>query len=146
MMMDTSLDTPGPISFRDKLAAHALMTREDANKIPSFRRRIGRGGRLLIDRRNLAAKCKVELDPWKADRFKYDQEDSDEDLDYEMDQYDIQLMQNRAIMLAKARDQAHAQARRLQAEQAAAQNAVSNPGQTMGSNPGPGAIAPTSET
>ncbi|CEL01650.1 Putative Enhancer of polycomb-like protein 1 [Aspergillus calidoustus] len=151
MMMDTSLDTPGPISFRDKLAAHALMTREDANKIPSFRRRIGRGGRLLIDRRNLASKCKVELDPWKADRFKYDQEDSDEDLDYEMDQYDIQLMQNRAIMLAKARDQAHAQAqaaqaRRLQAEQAAAQNAVSNTGQTMGSNPGPGAIAPVSET
>ncbi|KAJ0413873.1 enhancer of polycomb-like-domain-containing protein [Aspergillus carlsbadensis] len=149
-IMDTSLDTPGPISFRDKLAAHALITREDANKIPSFRRRIGRGGRLLIDRRNLASNCKVELDPWKADRFKYDQEDSDEDLDYEMEQYDIQLMQNRAIMLAKARDQAHAQAqaaqaRRLQAEQAA-QNAASNSEQTMGSNPGPGAIAPTSET
>ncbi|KAL2815934.1 enhancer of polycomb-like-domain-containing protein [Aspergillus granulosus] len=151
-MMDTSLDTPGPISFRDKLAAHALITREDADKIPSFRRRIGRGGRLFIDRRNLASKCKVELDPWKADRFKYDQEDSDEDIDYEMDQYDIQLMQNRAIMLAKARDQAHAhaqaaQARRLQAEQAAAvNNTAPNPGQTMGSNPGPGAIAPTSET
>ncbi|KAL2855469.1 enhancer of polycomb-like-domain-containing protein [Aspergillus pseudoustus] len=148
-MMDTSLDTPDPISFRDKLA---LITREDANKIPSFRRRIGRGGRLFIDRRNLASKCRVDLDPWKADRFKYDQEDSDEDIDYEMDQYDIQLMQNRAIMLAKARDQAHAQAqaaqaRRLQAEQAAAvNNSATNPGQTMGSNPGPGAIAPTSET
>ncbi|KAL3457805.1 enhancer of polycomb-like-domain-containing protein [Aspergillus heterothallicus] len=152
MMMDTSLDTASPTSFRDKLAAHALITRDDASKIPSFRRRIGRGGRLFIDRRNFASNCRAELDPWKADRFKYDQEDSDDDIDYEMDQYDIQLMQNRAIMLAKARDQAHAQAqaaqaRRLQAEQAAAINsAVSNPGQTMGSNPGPGAIAPTSET
>ncbi|KAL4872034.1 hypothetical protein BDV12DRAFT_183305 [Aspergillus spectabilis] len=148
-MLDSALDTTGPISFRDKLAAHALLTSEDANKMPSFRRRIGRGGRLLIDRRNLATGCRVELDPWKADRFKYDQEDSDEDPDYEMDQYDIQIMQNRAIMLAKARDQAHAQAqaaqaRRLQAEQAVVNNP--NPGQTMGSNPGPGAIAPTAET
>ncbi|KAL2828253.1 enhancer of polycomb-like-domain-containing protein [Aspergillus cavernicola] len=148
-MLDSALDTAGPISFRDKLAAHGLITSEEANKIPSFRRRIGRGGRLLIDRRNLASRCRVELDPWKADRFKYDQEDSDEDLDYEMDQFDIQIMQNRAIMLAKARDQAHAQAqaaqaRRLQAEQIAVNNPP-NPGQTMGSNPGPGAVAPTLE-
>lgn len=148
-MQDSALDTAGPISFRDKLAAHAMITSEDANKMPSFRRRIGRGGRLLIDRRNLASRCRVELDHWKADRFKFDQEDSDEDIDYEMDQFDIQIMQNRAIMLAKARDQAHAQAqaaqaRRLQAEQAAANNP--NTGQTMGSNPGPGAIAPTAET
>ncbi|KKK14078.1 hypothetical protein P175DRAFT_0484224 [Aspergillus ochraceoroseus IBT 24754] len=150
-MMDTALDTAGPVSFRDKLAAHDLVMSEDTSKMPSFRRRIGRGGRLLIDRRNLAARCRVELDPWKADRFKYDQEDSEDDLGYEMDQYDIQIMQNRAIMIAKARDQAHAQAaqvqaqRRLQAEQAAASN-PSNPGQTTGSNLGPGAVAPTSET
>lgn len=141
------MDTAGPMSFRDKLAAHSSITSEDAKTMPSFRRRIGRGGRLLIDRRNFASQCRVELDPWKADRFKYDQEDSDEDLDYEMDQYDIQIMQNRAIMLAKARDQAQAQvaqARRLQAEQAAINNP--NSGQTMGSNPGPGAVAPASET
>ncbi|KAL3432178.1 enhancer of polycomb-like protein 1 [Aspergillus tetrazonus] len=150
---DLALDMSGTVSYRDKLAEHALIMSEDANKMPSFRRRIGRGGRLLIDRRNFASRCRVELDPWKADRFKYDQEDSDEDLDYEMDQYDISLMQNRAIMLAKARDQAHAQAqaaqvRRLQAEQAALNNLNSGQtsGQTMGSNPGPGAIAPTPET
>jgi enhancer of polycomb-like protein len=150
---DLALDMSGTVSYRDKLAEHALIMSEDANKMPSFRRRIGRGGRLLIDRRNFASRCRVELDPWKADRFKYDQEDSDEDLDYEMDQYDISLMQNRAIMLAKARDLAHAQAqaaqvRRLQAEQAALNNLNSGQtsGQTMGSNPGPGAIAPTPET
>ncbi|KAL4967315.1 enhancer of polycomb-like protein 1 [Aspergillus stella-maris] len=148
-MLDSVIDTAGTTSFRDKLAAHALITHEDTNKMPSFRRRIGRGGRLFIDRRNLASQCRVELDPWKADRFKYDQDDSDDDLDYEMDPFDIQIMQNRAIMLAKAREQQHAQAqaaqaRRLQAEQAVINNP--NPGQTMGSNPGPGAVAPTAET
>ncbi|KAL3480674.1 enhancer of polycomb-like-domain-containing protein [Aspergillus californicus] len=149
-MLDSSLDTIGPISFRDKFAVHALITSEEATKMPSFRRRIGRGGRLMIDRRNLPSPCRVELDPWKADRFKYDHEDSDEEVDYEMDQFDIHIMQNRAIMLAKARDHAHAQAqaaqaRRLQAEQAALNNPP-NLGQTMGSNPGPGAVAPTPET
>ncbi|KAL4941437.1 hypothetical protein BDV06DRAFT_180660 [Aspergillus oleicola] len=151
-MLDSALDTAGTTSFRDKLAAHALITSEDTNKMPSFRRRIGRGGRLFIDRRNLASRCRAELDPWKADRFKYDQDDSDDDLDYEMDPFDIQVMQNRAIMFAKTRDQQHAQAqaqaRRLQVEQAVINNNNNNPnpGQTMGSNPGPGAVAPTAET
>ncbi|GAA86296.1 histone acetyltransferase complex component Epl1 [Aspergillus luchuensis IFO 4308] len=162
-MLDSPLDTTSAIALRDKLAPHAMELSVDTSKMPSFRRRIGRGGRLWIDRRNLVSRCRVELDPWKADRFKYDQEDSDEDLEFEGDQYDIQIMQHRAIMAAKARDQAaaaaqaHAQAqaqqaqaqaqaqRRLQAEQTSATNPPSG-GQTMGSNPGPGAIASTSET
>jgi hypothetical protein len=67
----------------------------------------------------------------KTDRFKYDQEDSDEEPTYDTDAYSIQIMQHRAITMAKAREQAavaaqaHAQAqaqaaqqRRLQADQA----------------------------
>ncbi|EAU32385.1 conserved hypothetical protein [Aspergillus terreus NIH2624] len=162
-MLDSALDTTSALSLRDKLASHAMDLSDDTSRMPSFRRRIGRGGRLWIDRRNLASRCKVEMDPWKADRFKYDQEDSDEELQYERDQFDIQIMQHRAIMAAKARDQAaaaaqaHAQAqaaqataqaqalRRLQADQTT-NNPPSNAGQTMGSNPGPGAVAPTAET
>ncbi|OOF91136.1 hypothetical protein ASPCADRAFT_211418 [Aspergillus carbonarius ITEM 5010] len=162
-MLESTLDTTSALALRDKLAPHAMELSEDTSKMPSFRRRIGRGGRLWIDRRKLASRCRVEMDPWKADRFKYDQEDSDDDLDFERDQYDIQIMQHRAIMAAKARDQqaaaaaqahaqaqaaqaqAQAQARRLQAEQTSATNPPSG-GQTMGSNPGPGAIASTSET
>lgn len=162
-MMDTSLDTTSALSFRDKLAPRTMTElHDDTSRIPSFRRRIGRGGRLLIDRRNIAAPCRVELDPLKADRFKFDREDSDEELDYERDQHNIQTMQHRAIMAAKARDQAaaaaqahaqaqaaHAQAqvqaqRRLQVDQVAGNH--NNMGQTMGSNPGPGAAAPISET
>ncbi|PYH88547.1 enhancer of polycomb-like protein 1 [Aspergillus ellipticus CBS 707.79] len=160
-MLDSALDTPSAIALRDKLAPHAMVLSEDTSKMPSFRRRIGRGGRLWIDRRNVASSCRVEMDPVKADRFKFDQ-DSDEEIEYDRDPYDTQIMQHRAIMAAKARDQAaaaqaHAQAqaaqaqaqaqaqRRLQAEQTAANNPPSG-GQPMGSNPGPGAVASASET
>ncbi|KAB8237779.1 enhancer of polycomb-like protein 1 [Aspergillus alliaceus] len=158
-MMDTSLDNAGSLSFRDKLASQTMVMSDATSRMPSFRRRIGRGGRLFIDRRNLVSRCKAEMDPWKVDRFKYDQEDSDEDLDFERDQFDTQIMQHRAIMMAKARDQAaaaaqaHAQAQTAQAQaQAQAQRRLqadqtaNNSGQTMGSNPGPGAAAPIPET
>ena len=150
-MMDTSLDNTSALTLRDKLDLA-----DDTSKIPSFRRRIGRGGRLLIDRRNIAAPCRVEMDPLKADRYKYDQEDSDEEMDFERDQYDIQIMQHRAIMAAKARDQAaaaaHAQAQ-VQAAQAQAQRRLqadqttgNGNGPSNNSGTGPGAVASTSET
>ncbi|KAF7162218.1 hypothetical protein CNMCM5623_007613 [Aspergillus felis] len=162
MMLDSALDTANSLSFRDKLVPRTWEVNEDTSRIPSFRRRIGRGGRLMIDRRNLVSRCRIELDPLKADRFKYDREDSDDESEFECDPYDVQIMQHRAIMAAKARDQAaaaaqaHAQAqaaqaqaqaqaqKRLQAEQTTTNNGPPNMGQTMGSNPGPGAVASTS--
>ncbi|KAL2217161.1 enhancer of polycomb-like-domain-containing protein [Thermoascus aurantiacus ATCC 26904] len=161
-MHEPTLDV-GSIYFRDKFAPHTMHVDEDASRIPSFRRRIGRGGRLMIDRRNLVSRCRVDMDPLKADRYKYDHDDSDDEPVYERDKYDIQIMQHRAIMAAKARDQAaaaaqaHAQAqaaqaqaqaqaqRRLQADQVAA-NGPHNMGPTMGSNPGPGAITASPAT
>ena len=144
-MMDTSLDDTSPLVSRDKLASRAIQLHEEPHKLPSFRRRVGRGGRLLIDRRNFGVRRRVELDPIKADRFKFDQEDSDEEPVYETDGYSVQIMQHRAITMAKAREQAavaaqaHAQAqaqavqaqaqRRLQAEQSA------NPGSNLGLTP-----------
>ncbi|KAJ5302170.1 hypothetical protein PENANT_c008G02914 [Penicillium antarcticum] len=103
--MDTSLDVTSPLYSRDKLASHALALHDEPHKMPSFRRRVGRGGRLMIDRRNMGTH-KVELDPLKADRFKFDQEDSDEEPEYDTDAYSIQIMQHRAITMAKAREQA----------------------------------------
>ncbi|THC92028.1 hypothetical protein EYZ11_008495 [Aspergillus tanneri] len=159
-MSGSAIDTLNSLSFRETMASHSMVLGEDTSKMPSFRRRVGRGGRLWIDRRNLVSRCRVEADPWKADRFKYDQEDSEDELEYEYDPYDIQLMQHRAMIVAKARDQAAAQAhaqaqaaqaqaqaqaqRRLQADQTA--NNPTNTGHTMGSKPGPGAVAPVSET
>ncbi|KAJ9195759.1 hypothetical protein DTO164E3_6594 [Paecilomyces variotii] len=151
--------------YFNKFAPHAMDVDGDTSRIPSFRRRIGRGGRLMIDRRNLASRSRVEMDPLIADRFKYDQDDSDEEIIYEADKYDIQIMQHRAIMAAKARDQvaaaaqAHAQAqaaqaqaqaqaqRRLQADQVATNNhGPPGVGHTMGSNPGPGAVTASPAT
>ncbi|KAJ5092340.1 hypothetical protein NUU61_007210 [Penicillium alfredii] len=147
--MDTALDVASPLFSRDKLASRAMELHEKPNHMPSFRRRIGRGGRLMIDRRNLASHSKVEMDPLKADRFKYDQEDSDDESVYDTDQYSIQIMQHRAITMAKAREQAavaaqahaqaqaqavQAQARRLQTDQPG-----NSQGQPVGSNSGPGA-------
>ncbi|KXG50335.1 uncharacterized protein PGRI_068260 [Penicillium griseofulvum] len=123
--MDTSLDVTSPLFSRDKLASHTMELHDEPHRMPSFRRRVGRGGRLMIDRRNMGAR-KVDMDPFKADRFKFDQEDSDEEPEYDTDAYSIQIMQHRAITMAKAREQAavaaqaHAQAQ-AQAAQAQAQ-------------------------
>ncbi|CAG8896459.1 unnamed protein product [Penicillium egyptiacum] len=152
--MDTSLDVTSPLFARDKIASQAIdLHDEPPHRMPSFRRRVGRGGRLMIDRRNMGAR-KVDMDPIKADRFKFDQEDSDEEYDYDTDAYSIQIMQHRAITMAKAREQAavaaqaHAQAQ-AQAAQAQAQRRLleqngQHPG-SMGSNLGPGVVA-VSET
>ncbi|KAJ5166367.1 Enhancer of polycomb-like protein 1 [Penicillium canariense] len=148
-MMDTSLDVTSPHFSKDKLTSRAMELHEEPHRMPSFRRRVGRGGRLLIDRRNVVSRCKVDLDSFKADRFKYDQEDSDEEPIYDTDAHSIQIMQHRAITMAKAREQAavaaqaHAQAqaqaaqqRRLQADQA---------GSSQGANPAPNVVTASSE-
>lgn len=154
--MDTSLDATSPLSARDKLTSRAMELHEEPSRMPSFRRRVGRGGRLMIDRRNLAARCRVEIDPLRADRFKFDQEDSDDEASYDTDGYSIQIMQHRAITMAKAREQAavaaqaHAQAQ-AQAAQVQAQRRLhadqpgGHPGSNPGSNPAPAAVAASSE-
>ncbi|KGO70695.1 Enhancer of polycomb protein [Penicillium italicum] len=151
--MESSLDVTSPLFSRDKLASRAIELHDEPHRMPSFRRRVGRGGRLMIDRRNMGAR-KVEMDPIKADRFKFDQEDSDEEHDYDTDAYSIQIMQHRAITMAKAREQAavaaqaHAQAQAQAAQVQAQRRLLDQNGQlpgSIGSNLGPSAVA-VSET
>jgi enhancer of polycomb-like protein len=155
-MLDSALDTTNAISSRDKLA-YPMEKNGHTGRIPSFRRRVGRGGRLMIDRRDLAARKAdsyappADTDPWKADRYKFDNEDSDEESPFDRSKYDTHIMLHRALMVAKARDhavaaQAHAQAqaaqaqqRRLQADQGTANNGPPT-------NPGPGASTAATET
>ncbi|KAL8838063.1 MAG: hypothetical protein Q9176_005268 [Flavoplaca citrina] len=65
---------------------------------PSFRRRIGRGGRLMIDRRGMRVPSKDGLDATLlADRYKFDHEDDDDELPiYHVDPYDLASMRYRA--------------------------------------------------
>jgi len=70
---------------------------EPGQNQPSFRRRYGRGGRLMIDRRGMRLQSTEGLDDTVVDRYKFDQdEDEDEIPTYPIDQYDIPRMRYRA--------------------------------------------------
>ncbi|KAG9232449.1 putative enhancer of polycomb-like protein 1 [Amylocarpus encephaloides] len=64
---------------------------------PAYRRRIGRGGRLWIDRRGMSG-IKSTDDGVSFDRWKYDQDDDDEQPVYEMDPYDTKALRFRATI------------------------------------------------
>jgi len=64
---------------------------------PAYRQRIGRLGRLWIDRRGMPAAAR-EMDNSTRDRWKYDQDDDDEQPVYEMDPYDTKAMKFRATI------------------------------------------------
>lgn len=104
----------------------------------------------MIDRRNLATRISADIDPVKLDRFKYDDEDEDDDLIFERDKYDVQVMQHRVVMAAKARDLAAQVQAQAQAQAQAAQAARQLLGErnakdaAMGSNSGPGTATASS--
>lgn len=64
---------------------------------PAYRRRIGRGGRLWIDRRGISSPV-ITTNPVILDRWKYDREDDDEQLIYDMDPYSTSSMKFRATI------------------------------------------------
>ena len=95
---------------------------------PAFRRRIGRGGRILIDRRGMQPQSKTVTDSKIAERFRYDDDgdDDDEHFTYTLDPYDISSMRYRAAISgshpAMTTQQAQAM-RRAQIEQQQAEAA-----------------------
>lgn len=70
---------------------------EDSRGQPAYRRRIGRCGRLWIDRRGMPFAAKA-ADSSGSDRWKYDQDDDDEQPVYEMDPYDTKALRFRATI------------------------------------------------
>ncbi|KAI4165789.1 MAG: hypothetical protein LQ342_000732 [Letrouitia transgressa] len=69
---------------------------------PSFRRRIGRGGRLIIDRRGMHIQSEERRNDIVADRMKFDTEDDEDDEIpvYEVDPYDVKAMRFRAKIVS----------------------------------------------
>ena len=103
----------------------------------SFRRRIGRGGRLMIDRRGMRLRSKDELDGLDdivVDRFKYDRDDDDEDEvpTYVIDPNDFSSMRYRARINHPGQAQALRHAESQKQVQAPAQAST-----TTGRLPGP---------
>lgn len=65
----------------------------------SFRRRIGRGGRLMVDRRGMRLKSAEGIDPVILDRYRFDRDDENDEAPlYEVDPEDFWSMQYRASM------------------------------------------------
>ncbi len=94
------LDKPDnePI-FQFKGVSHDQTT--STNTPPAYRRRIGRLGRLWVDRRNVSGSTSLASPPREgsellSDRFKYDQDSDDEDHPiYEVDPYDTRALRFR---------------------------------------------------
>lgn len=107
----------------------------------SYRRRIGRGGRMIIDRRALPIRNKPVLDPRVAELFKYDDPDNDDmqyqDLNYS-DSYDLNNMRYRAAVCANA--SAHTITRHIKTavEQATSSASSSQPPNPTNSQTGTG--------
>lgn len=92
---------------------------------PSFRRRIGRGGRLMIDRRGMRIPWKEGLEDAVADRYKFDQEDDDDEFPvYEVDPYDIANMRYRARNSGFHQNYQAQAAKRQQIEASASQGGI----------------------
>ncbi|KAL9129134.1 MAG: hypothetical protein Q9217_002344, partial [Psora testacea] len=72
---------------------------------PSFRRRIGRGGRLFIDRRGMRMPAKKEREEHVAERYKYDDDDDEEMSTYYYDPFDSENMRFRANLFRSSQQQ-----------------------------------------
>jgi len=87
-------EKPEPFTFR-----YSSPPEEDqVHGQPAYRRRIGRGGRLWIDRRGMFSAAKGVDDDSVSDRWKYDQDDDDEQPVYELDPYDTKALRFRATI------------------------------------------------
>lgn len=63
---------------------------------PSYRKRIGRSGRLWIDRRGMKSSSFENVSEDIVNRWKYDSDDDDEPPVYEVDPYDTRALKYRA--------------------------------------------------
>lgn len=92
---------------------------------PSFRRRIGRGGRLMIDRRGMRIPWKEDLDDTVAERYKFDHDDEDDEIPtYHADPYNIASMRYRARNSGLHQNYQSQAAKRHQTEASASQGGI----------------------
>ena len=88
------LEKPEPFGFPFRCSSPP---EEEPRGQPAYRRRIGRGGRLWIDRKGMSVVAKG-VDNGTEDRWKYDQDDEDEQPIYELDPFDTKALKFRATI------------------------------------------------
>ncbi|KAL8914080.1 MAG: hypothetical protein Q9171_001195 [Xanthocarpia ochracea] len=131
--------SPGPIKDQTVAVRYASPSYDGPHgSQPSFRRRIGRGGRLMIDRRGMRVPGKDGLDDTLlADRYKFDREEDDEELPtYHVDPYDIANMRYRARVSGLHQSYQAQAAKRQQIEASTTQGGI-------GEQPRPAALRQT---
>ncbi|KAI9809585.1 MAG: hypothetical protein M1825_000017 [Sarcosagium campestre] len=127
-MENPAHDRDDPVVFR-----YAPPSNHGSEKIwPSFRRRIGRGGRQIIDRRGLLAQPIEEPDMYAQDRFKYDRDDDDEQPVYPVEAFEALNMRYRASFTPTIRDHAIARQNQMQKGRVGQREAVPVSGQSSG--------------
>jgi enhancer of polycomb-like protein len=96
-----SSDPLSPVHEKDEAASFHFASSSEEVEIqekPAYRRRIGRLGRLWIDRRGLPLPAK-KMNESIVDRWKYDHDDDDEQpVVYEVDPYDTKAIKFRATI------------------------------------------------
>lgn len=95
-----SFDQPSPIQEKPEPFTFRYSSPPEEDQPqgqPAYRRRIGRNGRLWIDRRGMSSAPKG-IDESRSDRWKYDQDDDDEQPVFEMDPYDTKALRFRATI------------------------------------------------
>lgn len=95
-----SFDQPSPTLEKSESVAlgyNSPSEEDEPRGQPAYRRRIGRGGRLWIDRRGMSCAAKLAEEA-VSDRWKYDQDDEDEQPVYEVDPYDTNALRFRTTI------------------------------------------------
>lgn len=122
-------DAPNPFRY-------ATPPSDEASQMPSFRRRVGRGGRMMFDRRMPIRPREVTPDDSLMDRYKYDSDDEDDEEIIEIDPHDIQIMSHKGYLFAKSN---------LPPEQVRRQLEVTNGTPAASGPPGTGSAPPVAQ-
>lgn len=110
--VDSVADVDSPSHLLSPPLRYASPAGDDSTvPMPSFRRRVGRGGRIMFDRR-IPFRSKESDDDPMTERYKFDSDD--ERLEEDASDRQVDLMTERAFLFSRARetDNAHAQAAR----------------------------------
>ncbi|KAF8534612.1 enhancer of polycomb-like-domain-containing protein [Trichophaea hybrida] len=101
---ESTVSSPGSgsISLRQGQVSiiQASPKKMPSRNLPTFRRRLGRGGRVLIDRRGHASVSTDNVDPMVIDRIKFDNNNDELDLVFPVDPYSDRQVKFRAQMLS----------------------------------------------
>ncbi|ERF69045.1 hypothetical protein EPUS_08395 [Endocarpon pusillum Z07020] len=121
--VDSVADVDSPSHHLSPPLRYASPAGDDSSvPMPSFRRRVGRGGRIMFDRR-IPFRSKEADDDRVAERYKFDSDD--ERVEEDPTDHQVELMKQRAFLFSRARetDSANTQAsRRALVDAAPSQN------------------------